>query len=275
MISAPHYKTLVISDVHLGTRGSRSRELVRFLKTCTFDRLIMNGDIIDGWQLQRSGKWKKQHTRFFKLLMKWLRDTELQVIYVRGNHDDFLDQILPFEIGNFHIVRDFEFESFGKRYLVVHGDLFDPVTQNIKWLSHLGDWGYTLLLNINRFYNHYRRKKGLPYYSLSRDIKMRVKSAVSFIGKFETCLVDYAKIRNCNAVICGHIHTPAIRQMGDILYLNSGDWVESLSALAEDQEGNWHLLFWEDFQKKEVNKKSELDESLDSLILPDWIAGQS
>ena len=146
----------------------------------TCDTLILNGDIIDGWQLKKSGKWKKKHSRFFKLILKMMKDKKMQIIYLRGNHDDFLDEIMPFEIGNFSIKKEHVLSSGEKSYLVIHGDLFDNITTHLKWLSKLGDVGYTFLLWMNRHYNHYRTKRGLPYYSLSQVVKQKVKGVCQF-----------------------------------------------------------------------------------------------
>lgn len=241
-----HYKTLVISDVHLGTKGSKAKELVKFLKQCSCDKLILNGDIIDGWQLKKYGKWKRKHTRFFNRILKMIEESQTEVIYIRGNHDDFLDQVLPFKVGNLTIARDMILKSHGKQFYVVHGDVFDSITTNLKWIAKLGDIGYTFLLWINSQYNLYRRKKGLPYYSLSKVIKSKVKSAVSYIDDFEKQLTEIAKIKNCDGVICGHIHQAALKEIDGISYMNSGDWVESMSALAEDESGEWNLVYYAD-----------------------------
>ncbi|HAA16629.1 MAG TPA: UDP-2,3-diacylglucosamine hydrolase [Cytophagales bacterium] len=243
------YKTIVISDVHLGTKGSKARELVRFLKQVTCENLILNGDIIDGWQLRKYGKWKKRHTRFFRRVLKMVEEDNTKVTYLRGNHDDFLDQILPMAIGNFSIQREMVYESNGKRYFITHGDIFDSITSNLKWLAKMGDVGYTFLLYINRKYNNYRRKKGLPYYSLSQVVKSKVKGAVAYIDDFESELAKIAKIKNCDGIICGHIHQPAIKEIEGIVYLNSGDWVESLSALVEDEQGEWSLVYYSETEK--------------------------
>jgi UDP-2,3-diacylglucosamine pyrophosphatase LpxH len=249
-----HYKTIVISDIHLGAEESKAKEVVRFLRKHTCDRLILNGDIIDGWQLRRSGKWKKKYTRFFRVVLKMIEKRSTEVIYIRGNHDDFLDNVLPFSVGIMSIVRDYELTVNNKKYWVLHGDIFDSVTTNMKWLAKLGDIGYTLLLKINKYYNNYRIKRGKPYFSLSREIKAKVKGAVSYISDFEKELVSLAKARNYAGVICGHIHHPSIQKYGDLVYMNSGDWVESLSALVEDNEGNWKILLYEDFLKMEEKK---------------------
>jgi UDP-2,3-diacylglucosamine pyrophosphatase LpxH len=242
-----HYKTLILSDLHLGIQNSRVREVVHFLRKHSCEKLILNGDIIDGWQLGKSGKWKKKHTAFFKLIMKWLSTSPTEVIYIRGNHDDFLDEVLPLQLGNFSILRHHIHESHGKKYFVVHGDIFDSVTTNLKWIAKLGDTGYTFLLWLNRHYNNYRKKRGLPYYSLSKVIKHKVKQAVSFINDYENELCEVARTEQCDGVICGHIHHPDNKFIRDIHYLNSGDWVETLSALAETEDGEWKIIFYQEW----------------------------
>ena len=180
------YKTIILSDIHLGIRNSRVKEVVDFLQQHRCETLILNGDIIDGWQLRKSGEWKKKHTAFFRIIMKYMHKYNTKVIYLRGNHDDFLDEILPFSFGQFVIKRHHTLQSGTKKYYVVHGDIFDTVTTKLKWLAKLGDVGYTFLLWLNRHYNHYRTKRGLPYYSLSQVVKAKVKSAVSFISDYLT-----------------------------------------------------------------------------------------
>lgn len=262
-----HYKTIVISDVHLGASGSKTKQLVRFLKQNTCELLILNGDIIDGWQLQRSGKWKRKHTRFFKIILKMIDRYKTKVIYIRGNHDDFLDQILPLRIGNLSICREYIYESAGKRFYITHGDIFDSITTKLKFVAKLGDIGYNLLLWLNKRYNQYRAKKGLPYFSLSQKIKAKVKTAVSHIDDFEKELANFARLKNCDGVICGHIHQPAMKEIEGILYYNSGDWVESLTALTEDFNGNWELVHYiKDVDiHAEYAQEDDKDEDLDEL----------
>ena len=192
-----HYKTIILSDIHLGINNSHVREAVHFLRHHHCETLILNGDIIDGWQLSKSGKWKKKHTGFFKILLNILSGTSTKIIYLRGNHDDFLDEVLPLAIGNFSIQRHHIHETNGKNYFVVHGDIFDTVTTRLKWVAKLGDIGYTMLLWINRHYNRHRKKRGLSYYSLSSVIKQKVKTAVSFISDFENALCGVARTENC------------------------------------------------------------------------------
>jgi len=267
------YKTLVISDVHLGIKDSKAKELVRFLKEHSCETLILNGDIIDGWQLKKSGSWKKKHTKFFRIILKAMEKYKMKVVYLRGNHDDFLEQIIPFEIGNFSIVNDYIHESNGKRYYIIHGDVFDTITTRMPWLSKLGDISYTFLLWMNRNYNRYRERRGLPYYSLSQVIKNKVKSAVSYISDYEEQLSEVAKRKKCEGIICGHIHQPANKMIGDIHYLNSGDWVESLTALAETKEGEWKIIQYSDWvaasdklRAKEPIRMTEHEETMKVLI---------
>lgn len=249
------FKTIVISDLHLGTRGAKVKEVTSFLKYYSCDKLILNGDIIDGWQLKKYGEWKRKHTAFFKTMLKMMDEHQTRVVYVRGNHDDFLDQIMPLRLGKqFQIRKNYILKSGAKRYFVTHGDVFDSITTNMKWLAHLGDVGYTFLLWINKQYNHYRQWRGLPYYSLSQKIKQRVKLAVNYVSDFEEKLTELAKSRDCDGVICGHIHQPAMREIDGIMYMNSGDWVESLSALVEDHDGNWNLLYFYDTHENDKGK---------------------
>jgi UDP-2,3-diacylglucosamine pyrophosphatase LpxH len=257
----PHYRTIILSDIHLGIHNSHVREVVHFLRRHTCDKLILNGDIIDGWQLRKSGKWKKKHTSFFKLIMKWVAGSNTEVIYLRGNHDDFLDEVLPLTLGNFSILRDHIHESGGKKYFVVHGDIFDSVTTNLKWIAKLGDIGYTFLLWMNRHYNNYRMKKGLPYYSLSQVVKARVKQAVSFISDYEKELCAVAENEKCDGVICGHIHQADNKFIGGMHYLNSGDWVETLSAIVETEDHEWKIIYYQDWLKEMNIKNEEGEES--------------
>ncbi|MFA0962272.1 UDP-2,3-diacylglucosamine diphosphatase [Roseivirga sp. BDSF3-8] len=239
-----YYKTVVLSDIHLGTRGSKAKELVRFLKQIKCDNLILNGDIVDGWQLRKSGTWKRKHTRFFSRILKMIEEDKTQVTYLRGNHDDFLDQVLPMKVGTLNIQRDMVYQSCGRKYYIVHGDIFDSITTKLKWVARLGDIGYTFLLWLNSQYNFYRRKRGLPYYSLSQKIKSHVKSAVSYIDDFEKQLVEVARLQGCDGIICGHIHQPAMKDIEGVAYMNSGDWVETMSALTEDHNGEWNLTYY-------------------------------
>jgi len=243
-------RTVVLSDVHLGTTDCKAAEVNHFLRNVRCEKLILNGDIIDGWQLQRGGQWTKAHTRFIRIVLKKLEKRDTQVVYIRGNHDDILAQFLPLDFENLTVVEDHVHEGPAGRYLVLHGDVFDTVTKNFVWLAHLGDWGYRALLKINRAYNAWRAWRGLEYWSLSKAIKARVKSAVNHVSNFETHIAELAQARDCLGVMCGHIHTAADKKMGDIHYLNSGDWVESLTAIVEHHDGRYEIVHYADFLRE-------------------------
>ncbi|MDR0545241.1 MAG: UDP-2,3-diacylglucosamine diphosphatase [Odoribacteraceae bacterium] len=256
-----YYSTVVISDVHVGTPFSKTREAAEFLKSVDCKRLILNGDIIDWWHIKNKSHrvWKGQHLLFFRVIMKMMENRETEVIYVRGNHDDFIDALAPVEFYNLKVVKDFVHESHGKRYYVTHGDVFDSVTSRVRWLARLGDVGYTLLLYLNKYYNRYRSARGKPYYSFSQAVKDKVKSAVSYISDFEGSLVSLARAKQCQGVICGHIHRPDDKLYGAVRYLNSGDWVESLSALVEDEEGAWQVVYYEGGASEELKERTACD----------------
>lgn len=265
MKTVKQFKTVIISDVHLGSEGSKAKEATLFLKSITCETLIMNGDIIDGWQLKKGGSWKKKHTAFFRTILKMIEGQHTKVVYLRGNHDDFLDQIIPFSLGkSFTVQRDYILKSNKKLFLITHGDIFDSVTSRMKWLAYLGDVGYTLLLSFNKLYNKYRAWRGFEYYSFSQRIKQRVKQAVNYVSDFEEKLVELAKANQCDGIICGHIHKPDIRLIDDIIYMNSGDWVESLTALVEDHRGNWELLHFLD--ENDFELETEYMEELDDEV---------
>lgn len=242
-------RTVILSDVHLGTHDCKAREVNHFLKHTRCKKLILNGDIIDGWRLKQTGYWPKQHTRFIRLVLKKLEKKNTEVIYLRGNHDDVLSKFLPIAFENLHIVEDHIHTTDRGDYFVLHGDVFDTITKNFVFLAHLGDWGYRALMRINRLYNRWRAWRGKEYYSLSKAIKARVKKAVSHVSNFEQHIAELAHSRGCVGVMCGHIHTPADRMIGDVHYLNSGDWVESLTALVEHHDGRFELIPFDLFRQ--------------------------
>jgi len=252
-----HVRTVIISDVHLGTAGSKVREVNHFLRHVRCSKLILNGDIIDGWQLRRRGQWTKAHTRFIRIVLKMLEKRDTEVVYLRGNHDDVLGRFLPIVFENLAIVEDHVHTGPRGSYLVLHGDVFDSITRNFVFLSHLGDWGYGVLLQINRAYNAWRAWRGREYWSLSQAIKARVKSAVNHISHFEDHIADLARSRGCVGVMCGHIHTPADKMLGDIHYLNSGDWVESLTAVVEHWDGRYELIDFASFVRHYPMREEE------------------
>ncbi len=245
-----HFKTIIISDVHLGTEDCKIREVNRFLKATQCDRLILNGDIIDGWQLSRSARWTNQHTQFVRLVLKKVEKEETEVVYLRGNHDGILSHVLPLHFDKIRVQEDYVLSTSRGQYLILHGDIFDMVTQHLVIVAKLGDIGYQLLLRINRAYNTWRLWRGLEYDSISKRIKARVKSAVNFVSKFEQHLTEIALNRGCQGVVCGHIHVPADKHLEHIHYLNCGDWVETMSAVVEHLDGKLELLTYDDFRSR-------------------------
>lgn len=243
-------RTVILSDVHLGTTDAKAEEVNHFLRHTRCAKLILNGDIIDGWRLKRGGCWMKAHTRFVRIVLKKLEKQNTKVVYVRGNHDDVLASLLPLDFAGLEIVEEHVHVGVRGRYLVLHGDIFDTVTTNIVFLAHLGDWGYHVLLRLNRLYNAWRAWRGLEYWSLSKAIKARVKKAVNHVSKFEEHIAQLAHDRGCCGVMCGHIHTPADKMIGDVHYLNSGDWVESLTAIVEHWDGRFELVQFTDFLRE-------------------------
>ncbi len=240
-------RTVIVSDLHLGTPHSKVEEVTHFLKHLRCARLILNGDIIDGWRLRRGGAWTKAHTRFVRRVLTMIQKRDTEVVYLRGNHDDFLGRLLPMQFERLRLVEECILETPRGRYLVLHGDVFDGVVKHMVFLAHLGDAGYALLLRLNRCYNWFRALRGKEYFSLSQAIKARVKQAVSFVGKFEDQVTALARERGCTGVICGHIHTPADKMIGEIHYLNSGDWVESMTAILEHHDGRLELITFKQF----------------------------
>lgn len=251
------FKTIILSDVHLGAPDCQIDKVNHFLKHTESDRLILNGDIIDGWSLGRKGGWQRKHTRFLRLVLKKIDKKKTEVIYLRGNHDDILDRFLPLRFGGLKIVDRFIHETISGRYLVIHGDAFDAVTQNSKLLAVIGDIGYQSLLKLNRVYNRYRAWRGKDYFSLSKAIKARTKTVVNYISRFENQVEAFAARHDCNGFICGHIHTPDDKHIGSVRYLNSGDWVESNTALVEHADGRFEILHYEDFCRRLLQLKAQ------------------
>jgi len=241
-------RTVFLSDIHLGTPDSKADEVVEFLKHIRCRKLVLNGDIVDGWALRRGGRWTSRHSRLVRKVFKLTEKDGTEVVYLRGNHDEILDRFLPMAFGKIRLAKEhIHVTPDGRRYLVVHGDGFDSVSTNHKWLAVVGAVGYNFLLRVNRFYNRYRAWRGKEYFSLSKRVKASVKSAVAFVDRYEQLLQDLARLRKCDGIICGHIHSPEDKRVGDIHYLNSGDWVESLTAIIEHHDGRMELVKYEDF----------------------------
>ncbi|MCE2859854.1 MAG: UDP-2,3-diacylglucosamine diphosphatase [Oxalobacteraceae bacterium] len=238
------FRTIWISDVHLGTSGCQASRLLEFLKATESDVLYLVGDIVDGWQLRRRWYWHQTHNDVVQLVLKKAKKGT-KVIFVPGNHDEAIRQFIGLDFGGIKI-RDELIHTCanGKRMLVLHGDRFDGVIACAKWLAYVGDSLYTMILKFNQYLNAWRARSGLPYWSLSQYLKLKVKNAVSYITSFETALAEEAKKQGVDGVICGHIHKAEIREINGILYCNDGDWVESLSALVEDASGELRLIDW-------------------------------
>ncbi|CAJ5106211.1 Ser/Thr protein phosphatase family protein [Burkholderia pseudomallei] len=238
------YRTIWLSDIHLGTSGCQAGYLLDFLKHNESEYLYLVGDIIDGWQLRKGWYWPQAHNDVVqKILRKARKGT--QVVYIPGNHDEAARQFCDLAFGEIHVRGEaFHTTLAGKRLWIVHGDLFDGVIQHAKWLAYLGDTLYTLILVLNRWFNRIRSRFGFQYWSLSQYLKHQVKNAVNFISSFEAVMTDEARRRGCDGVVCGHIHKAEIRDIDGVLYCNDGDWVESLSALVETMEGELKVVYW-------------------------------
>jgi UDP-2,3-diacylglucosamine pyrophosphatase LpxH len=238
------YRSIFISDLHLGTRGCRSDFLVSFLRQVECEQLYLVGDIIDGWRLRKSWYWDCHHDEAIRLVLRMARHGT-EVTYIPGNHDERFRDWLGLEVAGVKLMREAEHVAAdGRRFLVLHGDEFDGVIRYAKVLAHLGDWAYDWALVMNRWFNAARRRLGYPYWSLSQWLKRQVKEAVKTIDRFETALATEARRRGMDGVICGHIHHAEMRMVHDVLYMNDGDWVESCTALVEHQDGRFELLDW-------------------------------
>jgi UDP-2,3-diacylglucosamine pyrophosphatase LpxH len=240
------YRTVFISDVHLGSRGCRADALGDFLKSMTCEHLFLVGDIVDGWRIARGGYWDEASDRVVRRVLKMARHGTA-VTYIPGNHDEVLRRWIPpmnevagirFERQSVHVTAD------GRRLLILHGDEFDGVIRYANFLAHVGDWGYDLALWANRWLNVVRRKMGYPYWSLSRWLKSNVKEAVKTMDRFEQQVAIEARSLGMDGVVCGHIHKAERREVDGILYLNCGDWVESCTALVERHDGTLEIVEW-------------------------------
>jgi UDP-2,3-diacylglucosamine pyrophosphatase LpxH len=245
-----HYRTVFISDTHLGTRGCRSDFLVDFLRGVSCDHLYLVGDIIDGWRLRRSWYWDEMHDEVLRLILAHAHRGTI-VTYIPGNHDEMLRSWLPqlaingIDIAGIRLRNEaVHVTADHRQLLVVHGDEFDTVVHYAKFVALLGDQAYATALVVNRWFNAARRRLGFPYWSLSAYLKLRVKEAVKVIGRFEEALSGEARRRGMDGVVCGHIHHAEIRDVNGMLYLNAGDWVESCTALVEHADGKLEVLNW-------------------------------
>jgi UDP-2,3-diacylglucosamine pyrophosphatase LpxH len=242
-------RSVFISDLHLGTRGSRSDMLLDFLARVRCERLYLVGDVVDGWRLRKSWYWHGEFDGVIRAVLDHAA-AGTEVIYIPGNHDELFRDWLGLEIQGVKLVREAEhLAADGRRYLVLHGDEFDGVIRYAKFLAYLGDWAYDTALVLNRWFNMARRRLGLPYWSLSQWLKRQVKEAVKAIDRFETALAGEARRRGFDGVICGHIHHAEMRVVNGVMYMNDGDWVESCTALVEHADGRFELIDWAAMQR--------------------------
>ena len=240
------YRSIFISDTHLGTRGCRGDFLADFLRRTSAQHLFLVGDIIDGWRLRKSWYWDENHDDVLRQILRHAR-AGTKVTYIPGNHDEMFRSWLPagVDISGIRLCKEAEHVTAdGKRLLIMHGDEFDNVVRYAKFLALLGDWAYTTALIVNRWFNNVRRRLGLPYWSLSAWLKRQVKEAVKAIDRFESALAAEARRRGFDGVVCGHIHHAEMREVDGIMYMNDGDWVESCTALVEHHDGRMELIDW-------------------------------
>jgi UDP-2,3-diacylglucosamine pyrophosphatase LpxH len=249
MTTTTGYKTVIMSDLHLGMKDCKPSKILEFLDSVRTDLLILNGDIIDFDAIRRGSKWKNKHTKIITKILDISR--HIPVIYVRGNHDDDIREFFGMKIGNIEFVDEYVIETkewiehdifTHKRFLVFHGDQIDAVTSKFKLLTQIGSMGYDLALRLNTIYNKYREWRKLPYYSISKKIKENFKKAWTFINNFEENAIQYGKRKSCDGVICGHIHIPVIKDIHGLKYYNSGDWVENYTAIVLTYEDKFELI---------------------------------
>ena len=265
------HRAIWISDVHLGTRGCKADFLLDFLKHNEAEYVYLLGDIIDGWRLKKGWHWPQKHNDVVQKLLRKARKGA-QVVYVPGNHDEFARDFLGLQFGGIEVKQEAEHVTAdGRRMLMLHGDKYDGVMVYAKWLAHLGDWAYESLLVINHYFNILRRKMGYDYWSLSAYLKHKVKNAVNFISDFEKLVAGAAKKDNMEIVVCGHIHKAELRYVDDVLYCNTGDWVESCTAMVEDSAGQLSIIHWSDKQKTLLSEDVLIKETSTQLADEDKV----
>lgn len=247
---------LVISDVHLGTYGCHAKELANYLKSVEPGKIILNGDIIDGWQFSKNF-WPQTHSEVLKIIVDFMA-SGTPVYYLTGNHDEMLRKFSGFQLSNFHLVDKLVMETNGKKIWFFHGDIFDLSVNYAKWISKLGGYSYDYLILLNRWINLALEKFGQEKVSISKNIKNSIKSAVKFANDYEKIAIDHAIEQGYDYVVCGHIHKPCVRtfesEKGKVTYLNSGDWVENLTSL-EYTNGEWSLYYYPTEIKKPTVKQ--------------------
>lgn len=265
-LNRPRYRTLFLSDIHLGTRGCQAEMLLDFLSRHDAEKIYLVGDIFDGWRLRRGWHWPQAHNNVIEALLTKAHQG-VPIIYIPGNHDEVMRNYIGTHFGGIEVkTKDEHVTADGRRFLVTHGDQFDVVVMNAKWLAYLGDRAYNLMLMANTGYNRLRRLWGGQYWSLSNWAKQQVKRAVNFIGEYESVLAAEAVRGGFDGIICGHIHKAAMEELGDVAYLNCGDWVESCTAIVEHPDGRLQLIDWA--RKTRVANRLKRRRNRDTLMPP-------
>ena len=250
------FRSVWISDIHLGTRGCNATMLVDFLRGIECETLYLVGDIIDGWRLSKGWYWPDAHNEVIRQLLK-LAHRGTRVVFIAGNHDEMLRDYVGMTFGGIELVDEaIHVTADGRHLLVTHGDAFDGVVLYARWLAFLGDKAYSILLRANVLFNAIRKQLKLPYWSMSAYIKRRVKNAVQYVCNFEEAVAHEAQARGLDGIVCGHIHYAEIRQIGNVTYYNDGDWVESCTALVEDATGAMSIIEWANEMKRETTVRA-------------------
>lgn len=252
-------RSVFISDIHLGFKGCQADSLLHFLHSVETEYLFLVGDIVDFWAIMKNPTWPQKHTNVIRSILGKAKH-ETKVIYVPGNHDDSMRDYVGHKFGNVEIHRDYVHTTVdGRKLLVMHGDEFDLIVKNSRWLSNLGSYLYDKLLSLNHIVNGIRRLFNSSYWSLAAYLKHKVKNAVDYIGNFEDALAHFAEERGVDGVVCGHIHHAEIRDINGILYCNDGDWVESCTSLIEYNDGQLEILHWENnFEQSTISELEEI-----------------
>lgn len=255
--SRKYYRTIWISDVHLGAKDCRADHLNDFLKSHRCDRLYLVGDILDGWKMKSGIHWKKSYTRVIRRILKMAKQGT-PVYYITGNHDEFLRRYANNSLDNIYLLNRYDhITADNRKLLIIHGDQFDGVTRCSKWLRHVGDVGYEILMFLNRQYNRWRARTNRGYWSLAGFLKQHIRRAKTYINDYEHAVVYACKKQHYDGVVCGHIHHPAAKTIDNISYYNTGDWVESCTALAEDEDGRIELIHWLEQRSEQSTKPAK------------------
>lgn len=242
------YRTIWISDIHIGTRACKAEKLIEFLKAVKTDKLYLVGDVIDGWSLKSSWYWPETHTRLVRRILKAAKKTH--VIFIPGNHDEAVRPFCPLDFSSIEVkTYDVHVTADEKRIVVLHGDIFDAFVCNLKHVAILGSFAYDAIIWLNNIHAWALERLGARYWSLSEYIKSRARGAINAMRRYEEAALQYARVKKYDGILCGHIHHPEILEQDGILYLNCGDWVENCSAIAEKQDGSFQLLRWHDIEE--------------------------